>query len=208
VAAALRAGRIDDEAFDRLLPLELQDVSAHYWTPLRAVRQAAGWLREIQVRTVVDIGSGAGKFCVAAALLTRCRFSGLEKRAALVDAARDLAAIFEVEDRAEFITGDLRTTAAPAGEAYYFFNPFGEHSFYSMRFAEPRVGFSAEAFASDVAAATACLSSAPAGTFLITLNGIGGSVPDEYVQLDVGRHLPGTLRLWKKTGVGRYGGTD
>jgi SAM-dependent methyltransferase len=206
VASALRAGCTDDDAFDRFLPLELRDVSALYWTPLRAVRQAAAWLREIQVRTVVDIGSGAGKFCVAAALLTRCRLAGLEKRAALVEAARDLAAIFEVEDRVAFVTGDLGATAAPAGEAYYFFNPFGEYSFYSTRFAEPRAAFAAEAFARDVAAATACLSGAPAGTFVITLNGIGGRVPDEYVQLDVARHLPGTLRLWRKAGVGRRGG--
>jgi SAM-dependent methyltransferase len=198
VAAALRAGRTADVAFDRFLPLELRDVSAQYWTPLRVVRQAAAWLREIEVRTVVDIGSGAGKFCVAAALLTRRRFVGLEKRASLVGAARELAGIFEVENRVTFVTGDLGATAAPAGEAYYFFNPFGEYAFYSTRFAEPGLAVTPEALARDVAAATAVLSGAPVGTFVLTLNGFGGSVPAGYVQLDVARRLPGTLRLWKR----------
>ncbi len=198
MAAALRAGRTDDGAFDRFLPLELRDVSAQYWTPLRVVRQAAAWLREIQVRTVVDIGSGAGKFCVAASLLTRCRFVGLEKRASLVGAARELAGTFGVDDRVTFVTGDLGATSAPAGDAYYFFNPFGEYSFHSMRFAEPRTTVTPEAFARDVAAAAAFLSDAPPGTFALTLNGFGGRVPAGYVQLDVARRLPGTLRLWKK----------
>ncbi len=197
-AAALRAGHLDDEAFDRFLPLELRDVSPQYWTPVRVVRLAAAWLREIRVRTVVDIGSGAGKFCVAAALLTRCRLVGLEKRAPLVGAARELARTFEVDDRVTFVTGDFVTTSAPASEAYYLFNPFGEYSFHSMRFAEPGPAVAPEAFARDVAAATGFLSSVPAGTFVLTLNGFGGSVPAGYVQLDVARHLPGTLRLWKK----------
>ena len=46
----------------------------------------------VDVQSVVDIGSGAGKFCVAAALGSGCRFTGLEQRPRLVAAARTLAA--------------------------------------------------------------------------------------------------------------------
>jgi SAM-dependent methyltransferase len=201
VAAALRAGRApDDDAFDRFLPPELRDVSALYWTPLRVVRRAATWLREIEAPTVVDIGSGAGKFCVAAALLSRSRFVGLEKRAPLVDAARELAEMFGVDDRVTFVHGDLAATAAPAGDAYYFFNPFGEHAFYSRRFATPSVTVTPETYSRDVAAATALLSRAPVSTFVVTYNGFGGQVPPGYDQIDVATRLPGTLRLWKKEG--------
>lgn len=199
MAAALRAGRTPaDEVFDRFLPLELRDVSAEYWTPLRVVRQAAAWLRDIGARAVVDVGSGAGKFCVAAALLTRCRFIGLEKRASLVGAADELAAIFDVDDRVTFVTGDLAAGAKAAGDAYYFFNPFGEYAFYSRRFAEPGMSVTPETYTRDVAAATALLSGARHGTFVITFNGFGGSVPAGYEQIDVAARLPGTLRLWKK----------
>src|SRR5688572_31833715 len=87
VARALRAGRCPmDCAFDRFLPADLRRVSDEHWTPLVAALRAAQWLDEAGVRTVVDIGSGAGKFCVAAALAGHCRFKGLEHRRRLVRA--------------------------------------------------------------------------------------------------------------------------
>ena len=86
VADVIRAGQAPaNDAFDRWLPEALRDRSLEYWTPLPVLAQVAAWLRDTQVRTVVDIGSGAGKFCVAAALLTPCRFIGLEQRASLVE---------------------------------------------------------------------------------------------------------------------------
>jgi SAM-dependent methyltransferase len=198
-AAAFRGRRTPlDAAFDRFLPAELREVSAYYWTPLRVARQAAAWLRDIQVRDVVDVGSGAGKFCVAASLLTRCRFVGLEKRASLAEAARELAETFDVGDRVTFVTGDLASSPVPEADAYYLFNPFGEYAFHSRRFADPDVSFTVERQAKDVDAARALLSAARPGTFVITLNGIGGPLPESYEQIDVARRLPGTLRLWKK----------
>lgn len=199
VAAALRAGRPSaNDAFDRFLPEALRDVSHKYWTPVPVIRRAATWLRETHVADVVDIGSGAGKFCVAAALLTRCRFIGLEHRASLVDASRSLAGTFEVADRVTFIRGELAQTTNLAAAAYYFFNPFGDYSFESERFSEPGLAFTSETHKRDIVAVHALLSSAPDGTFLITYNGFGGKVPATYLQLDVIDRLPGTLRLWRK----------
>jgi hypothetical protein len=199
VAAAVRAGRFSaNEAFDRFLPQELREVSDRYWTPLSVVRQVAIWLREAQVRTVVDIGSGAGKFCVAGALLTRCRFVGLEQRASFVAAARDLAETFDVDDRVTFVHGVCGVATMPVGDAYYLFNPFGAYSVNSPRFAEPGVSFTRETYAADVAAVTELLSGAPLGTTVITLNGFGGKLPPTYVQIEIGVGRSGMLRLWKK----------
>lgn len=198
-ASAIRSGRASAEAaFDGLLPLELREVADHYWTPLPVVRRAAQWLRETRVRHVVDIGSGAGKFCVAAALLTRCRVVGVEHRQSLVTAARELAATFDVHDRVTFVSGGLDAATGLAAEAYYLFNPFGDYAFDSPRFADPDVSFSAESRARDLIATAALLSRAPAGTFAITYNGFGGKVPLVYEQVDVATRLPGTLRLWKR----------
>jgi SAM-dependent methyltransferase len=202
VAAALRSGRSSaNDAFDRFLPGELRTVSDQYWTPVPVIRQAAVWLRETQVQTVVDIGSGSGKFCVAAALLTRCRFVGLEHRASLVDAARNLAGTFEVDDRVTFVHGELAATSELSGDAFYFFNPFGDYAFESDRFAEPGFTFTPETHRRDIIAVNALLARAPLGTFVITYNGFGGKVPRGYEQIDVATRLPGTLRLWKKQGV-------
>ena len=201
-AAALRARRAAaDDAFDRLLPEELRDVSRHYWTPVPVVRRAAAWLREARVRNVVDVGSGAGKFCIAAALLTRCRFTGVEHRASLVAVARDLAVRFGVDRRVSFVDGDLRAATGLAADAYYLFNPFGEYAF-SPRFGDPGLVFSPEARERDIAMVTTWLAQAPAGTFVITYNGFGGAFPASYEQLDVLDRLPGTLRFWRQRGSG------
>ena len=93
------------------------------------VARAAVWLAEAEVGTVVDIGSGAGKFCVAAALATRCHYLGVEHRPRLVTVAGRLARLFGVEDRVTFHTGRLDPQTLPAADAYYLYNPFGENRF-------------------------------------------------------------------------------
>ena len=119
VAAAIRTGRFPaNQAFDRFLPRELREVSDRYWTPLPVVRRAALWLRDARVRTVVDIGSGAGKFCVATALLAPFSLIGLEHRSSLIASARGLAELFEVDDRVTFVQGEFGVGPTPIGDAY------------------------------------------------------------------------------------------
>ena len=130
VGEALRTGNCpSDRSFDRFLPHSLRLVSGRYWTPLIVARRVADWLDEVGVKTVVDIGSGAGKFCVATALAGRCTFTGIEQRGRLVHAARDLATQFGVEDRVCFIEGTLRRDSLPDADAYYLYNTFGENLF-------------------------------------------------------------------------------
>ena len=59
-------------------PKGLRGVSGQHWTQLVVAKRAAEWLDALRIRIVVDIGSGVGKFCVAAALVGHCRFTGLE----------------------------------------------------------------------------------------------------------------------------------
>lgn len=78
IADLLRSGMCpSDRSFDRYLPSDLQALSNSYWTPLVTARRAAQWLDEVGVGTVIDIGSGAGKFCVATALASSCSFVGI-----------------------------------------------------------------------------------------------------------------------------------
>lgn len=201
VAAAIRSGHSPaNEAFDQWLPEALRERSLEYWTPLPVLARVAAWLRGTQVRTVVDIGSGAGKFCVAAALMTPCRFIGLEQRASLVDMARGLADLFDVADRVTFLAGDFGALPAPVADAYYLYNPFGEYDFDSDRYAELDVPFNDQTLARDLFAMTHLLSLAPAGTLVITYNGFGGALPDGYEQIAVDVQFSCALRLWRKRG--------
>lgn len=200
IGGALRLGRCPTEsAFDRYLPDDLQAVSSSYWTPLPVALQVARWLDELDVRILIDLGSGAGKFCIAAALASRCKFIGLEQRPRLVASARVLAELFEVQDRVHFIEGTVGELALPVPEAYYLFNPFGENLFGEEDWLDPDVELSATRYERDVAATEQLLCDAPAGTFVITYNGFGGTVPPAYQEVRVDRELPNVLRMWQKT---------
>ena len=199
-AGVLRGdGCPSDRAFDRFLPEPLQQVSPEFWSPLVVARRAAGWFQEAGVRSVVDIGSGVGKFCVAGALSGPCRFIGLEQRPFLIKSARGLARLFDVTDRVQFVLGSLGNVPTPAADAYYFFNPFGDYSVGLHPRAEEDRAAVQEQYARDVAAAQQLLRDAPAGTCLLALNGFGGSLPPGYRLLRVDWAVRGGLRFWRKS---------
>lgn len=199
IVACLRIGICPpDGVFDRLLPEEARAISPHYWTPLAVAVRAASWFDEFGVRTVVDIGSGVGKFCVAAALASRCCYIGLEHRPRFVQVARELAARLGCSDRALFLDGDLRSAGAPAADAYYLFNPFGENLFDHDERIDDDVELGDERFESDLTALRQLLFRAPPGTYVLTYNGFGGRIPIAYRQLRVDREFSCVLRLWRK----------
>lgn len=200
IANTIRLGFCPAEgAFDRFLPPELQAVSEHHWTPLVAAMRAAQWLDEMNVRTVLDIGSGAGKFCVAAALASECRFIGLEQRAHLVSAARDLARVFKVDSRVAFINGTLEQTRLPETDAYYLYNPFGENLFGPADQIDDEVELGEGRYHRNVSTIESLLDEAPMGTYVLTYNGFGGDIPVSYRQLRSDHELPSVLRMWRKT---------
>ena len=196
LAEAMQRDCPADRAFDQFLPERLRVVSLFYWSPLPVAQRAAEWFTDAGVRTVVDIGSGAGKFCVAAALFGRSRFIGLERRPFLVQSARALARLFDVNDRVRFVDGALDAVPTPVAEAYYFFNPFGDYSFGVERLTN--MGDEARR-AHDVAAAEQLLRRAAVGTWILTFNGFGGRMPEGYDLARVDWELPAALRMWKKT---------
>ena len=200
ISELLRDGQCPPEwAFDRFLPEELQVVSRQHWTPLCVAVRVAEWLVELRLQSVVDIGSGAGKLCVAAALAGTSCFLGLEQRPRLVKAARDLARVFSLEERVTFVEHVFGAQPTPAADVYYLYNPFGENIFGPDDHLDEDVELSRERYQRDVKAVIALLQDAPVGTCLLTYNGFGGIIPSGYREVCVDRTLPNILRLWKKT---------
>lgn len=200
IAEALRNGACpEDASFDRYLPVELRSVSGRYWTPLAVARRAAEWLEELGAETALDVGSGAGKLCVAAALVGSCRFIGLEHRPRLVAASRALARRFEVEDRVTFVEGAFGAVSTPKADAYYLYNPFGENLYGSSDCLDQDVELGNPRYRRDIAAAEALLTNAPVGTILLTYNGFGGRIPSNYVDRKFDVDLPCILRAFEKT---------
>lgn len=199
LASLMRTGSCPtDRSFDRFLPEPLRLVSPEYWTPVVAVKRAADWLEELGIRTLVDIGSGAGKFCVAGALFGACRFTGFERYTSLVTSAAALADLFDLNDRVSFVAGALGAVPTPLGEAYYFFNPFGDYRFGADYPREVDAEVAETRYADDVAAAEDLLRSVAPGTWIFTYNGFGGRMPASYEMVRVDSTLRGVLRLWRK----------
>jgi SAM-dependent methyltransferase len=212
IVEALRAGLCPpDQAFDIFLPADLESLSADQWTPLEVALSAASWLKEFDVRRVVDIGSGPGKFCVAAALAGTSELVGLEQNPRFVAVARSLARFFGVQDRVRFVEGKLGDQTLPPAEAYYLYNPFAQHLFAPTL--DPIWGASPnyERYRRDVMTAQDAFRRAPQGTIVVTYNGFGGLMPASYQSCRVDRELPCVLRMWRKstpTDCGGYSTTD
>jgi SAM-dependent methyltransferase len=190
-----------DDAFDRFLPEPMRSLSAQHWTPLAVVARAAQWLDECNVRTVVDIGSGAGKFCVAAALAGRCHLTGVEHRSALVAASRELASTFGVGDRTSFIHGALGEVPLPRADAYYLYNPFEENVRPSSEHIDASIELGGDRSSRDIAAVQSLLASTPSGTYVLVYGGFGGCLPAAYRRIRTDLTLRNPLCLWRKSGA-------
>jgi SAM-dependent methyltransferase len=200
IAEMLRVGSCPpDRAFDIFLPDDLRALSPDQWTPLEVAASAARWLRECGVERVVDIGSGPGKFCVAAALAGSFELIGLEQNPRFVAVARSLARLFGVESRARFVHGALGSGALPAADAYYLYNPFAQQLFAPSESFDGDAPANYQRYLRDVRLAQDVFRRAPAGTIVLTYNGFGGLMPASYEVRRVCRELPCVLRMWRKS---------
>jgi SAM-dependent methyltransferase len=198
IAEALSVGFCPPDAvFDAFLPEDLANLSADQWTPLEVAVAAARWLAELGRKRVVDIGSGPGKFCIAAALASGCTFIGLEQNPRFVSVARSLARLFGVEDRVHFLRGALGDGALPEADAYYLYNPFAQHLFAPSDNGEVTPDY--HRYRRDVMLAQDTFRRAPSGTIVLTYNGFGGLMPASYEACRVDRELPCVLRMWRKS---------
>jgi SAM-dependent methyltransferase len=188
-----------DREFDRYLSLHSERRSGQYWTPLQVCSRAAEWFCELGIRSVCDIGSGAGKFCVATALFGDASFVGIEHRQRLVGEARCLAELFGVHPRVQFSLGNLGEVAVPHVDAYYFFNPFGENVFREDSCLDRDVELSTERYLRDVDESLRILMTAPVHTFLLTYNGLGEAPPDTYQKVREDPYQRNPLILWQKS---------
>jgi SAM-dependent methyltransferase len=199
LAAQLRAGiHPPDSAFDQYLPEDFRGVSERHWTPLHVVSRAARWLLDAGARSVVDVGSGPGKFCVAAALCGELTCTGLEQRPRLVSAARDLARRFRVEDRVLFREGLFGESDIPRADAYYFYNPFLESLFDTEDRIDDDVDRGHDRYVRELRLATGFLRSLPPDSLVLTYYGFGGQIPRGYEEVRTDSRIPALLRLFRK----------
>jgi SAM-dependent methyltransferase len=116
-----------DTAFNQVYPPEIQRLAKRHWTPLQIAQKAADFLATENNVRVLDIGSGAGKFCLAAAFYKpTASFTGVEQRKNLVNIAETARQILQLEN-ASFINANFTQVDFSKYDHFYFYNAFYEN---------------------------------------------------------------------------------
>lgn len=203
VAESLRSGRpVTDRTFDALLPFELAQRSAQYWSPVSVAMLASRWLAR-GARRIVDIGSGGGKFCTIGALVTGARFVGIEQRARLVMEARRLAECLGVAERVEFVHGDVADLSIEEGDALYLYNPFEENILPRGAWLDDSIEHSVEKFHTDLDSMQAAFETLATGAKVVTYEGYGRESFEGFELMRSADLRGGRLCCWEKVGPRR-----
>lgn len=174
-----RAG--DDEwLFDEYLPPDLQLKAFVHFTPIPIARRAARLLAPRSGMRILDVGSGAGKFCIIAAHeLPNATLVGVEQRKHLVHVATRLAERWCVANTT-FIHGDAFALDWSDFDAFYFFNPFAEQLFQPCQVLDATIEHGPKHYIRYLAATYDRLAKARAGTRVVTHHGLGTPLPMGY----------------------------
>lgn len=65
---------VKDSTFNELYPNHIKELANRHWTPIAVARMAAEYLAEEANSKILDIGAGAGKFCLVGAAATNGMF--------------------------------------------------------------------------------------------------------------------------------------
>ncbi len=118
---------LSDLQFHHLYPASLITQASMHWTPLHIARKAAAFLASDKNATVLDIGSGSGKFCLAAAhYQPDTQWVGIEQRPAMVQSAENARQICRLHN-VSFLHANLTETDLSPYDHFYFFNAFYEN---------------------------------------------------------------------------------
>lgn len=168
-----------DKEFDSLYPSAIQALSKKHWTPLSVARQAAKFLSVKKGARILDIGSGAGKFCLAASYYyPDSFFTGIEQRRSLIEHAQRAAEILEA-DNVSFIHGNFTQLDFRNYDHFYFYNSFYENLVNVDRIDE-NLDYSAELYNYYSRYLFHLLAKKPAGTRIVTYHSLEEEIPPGY----------------------------
>jgi len=191
----LKMGKqVDDQYFDTMYSKPLREASEFHFTPVEIAKFAARELVEHAGTKVLDIGSGAGKFCLVGAACTEGCFIGVEQRENLSDLAEQLAERYAVTN-VKFLHGNVADVEFQDYDAFYFFNAFYEN-ITPAEAIDSSIGLQRRLYDDYSLAVREKLNTMPLGTKLVTYFSYSDEVPDTYqVKL---KEFDGRLKLWEK----------
>lgn len=170
--------KTDDKKFDSIYPDDIQQLAEDHFTPIEVIRIASQFLVQRAGTKVLDIGSGAGKFCLAGATLTNGHFTGVEIREKLHSAANQVAQSQQLLNVA-FIHSNITEIDFTAYDAFYFYNTFFENIM-SLDRIDTSIELNKSLYKEYSNCVKEKLEVLPKGTRLVTYYSAYDEVPDSY----------------------------
>lgn len=117
---------ITDQDFNAIYPETIRLLARKHWTPVSVAKTASEFLVGRPGTRVLDIGSGAGKFCMVGAAGTKGHFTGIEQRLELVELSRRLSVSYRIPN-VKYVHANVTSINFSDYNAFYFYNPFYEN---------------------------------------------------------------------------------
>jgi SAM-dependent methyltransferase len=184
-----------DETFNSIYPLPMQRLALRHWTPLRVTKAIVDFLTPVNDVSVLDIGSGVGKFCLAAAYYKPSAFfAGIEQRANLVEVAESVQTRLQLSN-VSFHQGDFTNVDFSEYDHFYFFNSFYENLLDENQI-DDTIEFSGELYNYYTRCLHKKLSDMPPGTRIVTYHSLEDEMPFSY--RTVYSKFNNRLKFWVK----------
>ncbi|PWT96770.1 MAG: methyltransferase [Bacteroidetes bacterium] len=184
-----------DFTFDQQYPLQLQLLSKRHWTPLAVCKKVAEYLAFKPGSKILDIGSGPGKFCLAASHFKPYSFfSGIEQREELVSQSNQLKNKLR-NTRVEFLHGNFTQVNFKSFDGFYFYNSFYEN-IVSRDHIDESIDYSIELYEYYCRQLYSKLDEMPVDTRLATYHSLEDEIPPAYTLVKSSEDL--LLKFWRK----------
>jgi SAM-dependent methyltransferase len=186
--------KVKDNVFDAIYSNGLKEVAEIHFSPIEVVKKAAQYLVKKKGDRILDIGSGAGKFCMIGSVFTDGFFTGVEQRKHLHELAKS---IFETHNLSNvvFIHANIMDISFTDFDGFYCFNPFYENINPSGKM-DDLIELKRTLYDDYSSYVKAQLESKPLGTKLVTYFSYLTEIPDSYrLQFS---DFEGKLKMWEK----------
>lgn len=185
---------VTDNDINAIYPERIRRLARQHWTPIGVAKRAAEFLAERPGTRVLDIGSGAGKFCLLGATYTRGHFTGVEQRKKLVALSKKLANTYNIHN-VNFIHQNITAINFSGYDAFYFYNSFHENIDLLNRI-DDTVELGTGLYHQYSVYLVEQFVALPIGTRLVTYCSPTSIIPSTFKLLDISNG--GLLKFWEK----------